>query len=358
MTISSKSKSSTSTNTSSANATSTKGKSDNSVATKKVMPKAVSVAAKKGTATKPSVKAAAKPATSVVKPKANGVAKKSVKPNEQTSQKAATKTNTASEQSGVVALAVTQPKTTAQPAKSAKPVTTKKPVTKTTKPSGKSNHSFDALVKAEKDSKAQKPTKTAANSKTTAKTKSKPVKQAKKPEAKSVAKPVTAQKPEVKTTPATKPATDAVQKVTGSRIFMLRNASNMSQNDLADRLLCNRSSVAQWENGRTNPSDVSLSFLTSVFGVSRDYLLGRETTTFASIQFIMAFRKCKEHIREAIVQLIDRMKYMTNETLNESHARSFEHMTDEEAKILNSFQNCVEMDQHVIINLVKAINRS
>lgn len=49
-----------------------------------------------------------------------------------------------------------------------------------------------------------------------------------------------------------------------------------SQNDLASFLYVNQTAVSQWERGVTIPSSQMLLKLSEVYGVSVDYLLGRD----------------------------------------------------------------------------------
>lgn len=61
------------------------------------------------------------------------------------------------------------------------------------------------------------------------------------------------------------------------RIKELREASHMTQAQLAKRLNITRSSVNAWEMGISVPSTVYLVELSKLFDVSTDYLLGLST---------------------------------------------------------------------------------
>lgn len=56
----------------------------------------------------------------------------------------------------------------------------------------------------------------------------------------------------------------------------LRNAKNYSQQKLANLIGVSRSTIAMWETGASQPDNDTLSRLADFFGVSVDYLLGRE----------------------------------------------------------------------------------
>ena len=51
-----------------------------------------------------------------------------------------------------------------------------------------------------------------------------------------------------------------------------------NQKELADFLYVNQTAVSQWERGATIPSSQMLLKLSELYGVSIDYLLGREDT--------------------------------------------------------------------------------
>jgi len=64
------------------------------------------------------------------------------------------------------------------------------------------------------------------------------------------------------------------------RLYELRNKSNMSQGDLADRLDVSRQTVSKWENGICMPETEKLVELSEIFTVSTDYILkGEEKST-------------------------------------------------------------------------------
>ncbi len=61
------------------------------------------------------------------------------------------------------------------------------------------------------------------------------------------------------------------------RIKQLRLAQRLSQVELAERLSVTKQTISNWENNNIQPSIDFLVRLADVFGVSTDYLLGRET---------------------------------------------------------------------------------
>lgn len=61
------------------------------------------------------------------------------------------------------------------------------------------------------------------------------------------------------------------------RIRDLRTCAGMTQRELADKLGISGAAVAQWETGDKRPTVDNLERLADIFGVSVDYILGRDT---------------------------------------------------------------------------------
>lgn len=68
------------------------------------------------------------------------------------------------------------------------------------------------------------------------------------------------------------------------KIKYLREASNMTQTDLARRLGLTRAGVNSWEHGISKPSIDCIIELARLFHVSTDYLLGMKTNTTIDVQ--------------------------------------------------------------------------
>lgn len=58
-----------------------------------------------------------------------------------------------------------------------------------------------------------------------------------------------------------------------------RERAGFSQKQVAMALKVSAPTVSEWENGKKNPISRNLQKLSDMFGVSTDYLLGREETT-------------------------------------------------------------------------------
>lgn len=61
-------------------------------------------------------------------------------------------------------------------------------------------------------------------------------------------------------------------------ILKLRTESNMSQDELAQKLYVTRQAVSRWENGETVPNTETLKLLSRLFDVSINTLLGSPRT--------------------------------------------------------------------------------
>lgn len=62
----------------------------------------------------------------------------------------------------------------------------------------------------------------------------------------------------------------------GKKINELRKKNNMSQEELANKLLVSSRTIIKWENGETEPSISNLNAIADTFCVTTDYLLGRD----------------------------------------------------------------------------------
>ena len=61
------------------------------------------------------------------------------------------------------------------------------------------------------------------------------------------------------------------------RLKSLRKSKKVSQKDFAQALKVSQQTVASWEVGRTEPSNIALKDIADFFNVTTDYLLGRDS---------------------------------------------------------------------------------
>lgn len=62
----------------------------------------------------------------------------------------------------------------------------------------------------------------------------------------------------------------------GKQIKLLRESFNLTQEELGQKVNKGGSTVRMWELGKSEPDNDTLYLLADFFGVSADYLLGRE----------------------------------------------------------------------------------
>lgn len=79
-------------------------------------------------------------------------------------------------------------------------------------------------------------------------------------------------------------------------IKQLRTNSGYTQNQLAEKLNCNRQKIADWERGKSLPAADDLVLLSKTFQVSTDYLLGiaEIKTTDKDVQFVHKYTGLSE----------------------------------------------------------------
>ncbi len=85
------------------------------------------------------------------------------------------------------------------------------------------------------------------------------------------------------------------------RIRLLRQARNMSQVELANRLGVTKQSVSNWENDNIQPSIEMLVKLSAFFSVSTDYMLGIESHEYLDVSDLP--KEVIAHLRQIIDDL-------------------------------------------------------
>lgn len=63
---------------------------------------------------------------------------------------------------------------------------------------------------------------------------------------------------------------------------LLREKNNLTQEQMAERLMVTRQAVSRWENGETQPNTETLKLLSREFNVSVNTLLGSPASWSAS----------------------------------------------------------------------------
>lgn len=87
----------------------------------------------------------------------------------------------------------------------------------------------------------------------------------------------------------------------GDRIKKSRiNAGYKTQSQVADRLSVIRQTISHWENGTRTPDAESLSKLADLFGVTTDYLLGKESKIVTQKHLTNVNNRIKEDLGEDV----------------------------------------------------------
>lgn len=68
-----------------------------------------------------------------------------------------------------------------------------------------------------------------------------------------------------------------------NQIKILRKFNKFTQSELANHLNITQQAVAKWEKGVSEPDSASLIKLADLFGVTTDYLLGRDASASSSV---------------------------------------------------------------------------
>lgn len=78
------------------------------------------------------------------------------------------------------------------------------------------------------------------------------------------------------------------------------NAGYKTQSQVADRLSVIRQTISHWENGTRTPDAESLSKLADLFGVTTDYLLGKESKVVSQEHLTNVNNRIKEELGENV----------------------------------------------------------
>lgn len=88
----------------------------------------------------------------------------------------------------------------------------------------------------------------------------------------------------------------------GMRLRALRQSRNLTQKQLADQLRLTKSVISAYETDLRLPSYDILIKISSIFGVTTDYLLG------ANHEQLVDVSELNEEDRQMVIQLINRLR--------------------------------------------------
>lgn len=93
-----------------------------------------------------------------------------------------------------------------------------------------------------------------------------------------------------------------------NRLKECREKSGLSQKTVAASLKVAAPSVSNWESGKTNPTHENLEKLADLYGVSIDYLLGRDDTkTAPAVEPAEAAAPSREQMIDDIIRIYRQM---------------------------------------------------
>lgn len=95
---------------------------------------------------------------------------------------------------------------------------------------------------------------------------------------------------------------DVYRQSIGERLWELRNQNNLTQEDLAERLMVSRQSISKWELNKTSPDVDKLIQLSELYHVSMDYLIKGEVQ---NIKEAGEDIPCPEPEKEAISSVLE-----------------------------------------------------
>lgn len=91
----------------------------------------------------------------------------------------------------------------------------------------------------------------------------------------------------------------------GERLVELRKRRGLSQQEISDTLQVSRGTYSLWETDKRRPELDSLIALADFYGVSVDYLLGRETQTLAASRFDDPMIDLSDEARKSVEEFIE-----------------------------------------------------
>jgi transcriptional regulator with XRE-family HTH domain len=95
-----------------------------------------------------------------------------------------------------------------------------------------------------------------------------------------------------------------------NRLKELRKSRNLTQDEMAKKISLPRSTYSNYETGKREPDYYTLEQIAEYFGVTVDYLLGRNRVSEDKTEWII-----KELVRKYNVDLTDPKKFETLEKL-------------------------------------------
>lgn len=91
----------------------------------------------------------------------------------------------------------------------------------------------------------------------------------------------------------------------GEKLVELRKRRGLSQQEISDKLDVSRGTYSLWETNKRRPELDSLIAIADFYGVSVDYILGRNTETAAASRFDDPMLDLPEESRKSVEEFIE-----------------------------------------------------
>lgn len=91
----------------------------------------------------------------------------------------------------------------------------------------------------------------------------------------------------------------------GDKLVELRKRRGLSQQEISDKLDVSRGTYSLWETNKRRPELDSLIAIADFYGVSVDYILGRDAHTAAASRFDDPMIDLSEEARKSVEEFIE-----------------------------------------------------
>lgn len=119
----------------------------------------------------------------------------------------------------------------------------------------------------------------------------------------------------------------------GERLLYLRKQAGLTQQAVADALNIHRTSYTKYETGVASPDHRGLALLAELFGVSVDYLVGRNATAASlAVSDANGEMMCLSLEEQLLVQKFRQLGYAEQQLLLQQAQHSFRQMKNGKKK--------------------------
>jgi len=123
-------------------------------------------------------------------------------------------------------------------------------------------------------------------------------------------------------------------------IKFFRERNGWTQENLAEKVMSSRSSIAKWENNSVVPDIASLIKLSDIFGITIDHLVGRHSFQDDLLKEFKRIYSTKEPFDEDLIKLTE--YFMKNPQLKQQLYRLKEYPITKQLKIHRIMKTIIE----------------